>query len=113
LVAPDVEIVPLRAALEDTTYRGRGAVAAFMADSDESWESIRYDIEDIEEIGDALLVRARLRGRGRTSGADVDAELTSIARFEDDKLASLRSFDDRSKALDAVGDPHGNQRGVD
>ncbi len=32
----DVEIVPLRAALEDTVYRGPGAAAAFAADNDES-----------------------------------------------------------------------------
>jgi ketosteroid isomerase-like protein len=113
LAAPNLEIVPLRAMLEDTTYRGRRAVAAFIADSDETWESIRYDIEDIEDAGDALLVRARLRGRGRTSGADVDAEVTSIARFEDAKLASLRSFDDRAKALADLGDVQANERGVD
>jgi ketosteroid isomerase-like protein len=113
LAAPNLEIVPLRAVLEDTTYRGRRAVAAFIADSDETWESIRYDIEDIEDAGDALLVRARLRGRGRTSGADVDAEVTSIARFEDAKLASLRSFDDRAKALADLGDVQANERGVD
>ncbi len=113
LVTPNVEIVPLRAVLEDTTYRGEGAVAAFMADSDESWESIRYDIEDIEEAGDLLLIRARLRGRGRTSGANVDTEVTTVVRFEGTKIASMRSFHDRAKALAELDDPHANKRRVD
>ena len=45
----DVEIVPLRAAIEDTVYRGPGAAAAFAADSDESWEEIRFDAEALRD----------------------------------------------------------------
>jgi ketosteroid isomerase-like protein len=113
LVSADVEIVPLRAVLEDTAYHGRDAVAAFVADSDESWETIRYEIENIDDVGDVLVVSARLRGRGRASGADVDAEVTSIAHFEDGKIESLRSFEDRAKALAAAGlEPQADRRNV-
>jgi hypothetical protein len=39
----DVEIVPLRAAIEDTVYRGPEAFAAFGTDTEESWEEIRFE----------------------------------------------------------------------
>jgi hypothetical protein len=45
----DVEIVPLRAEIEDTVYRGPGAAAAFAADNDESWEEIRFDAEALRD----------------------------------------------------------------
>lgn len=103
LFARPAEIVPLRAALEDTVYRGANAVSEFFADSDESWEGLRYGVEDINDLGDVLLFRARLQGRGRTSGANVDVEVTSVVRFEDGKIASLRAYQDHADALAAAG----------
>ena len=45
----DVEIVPLRAAIEDTVYWGRERLAAFAADSDESWEELRFEAEALRD----------------------------------------------------------------
>ena len=39
----DVEIVPLRAAMEDTAYRGAEAFAAFSADNEEAWEELKAE----------------------------------------------------------------------
>jgi hypothetical protein len=49
-------------------------------------------------------VRARLKGQGPASGASVDAEVTSIVRFEDGKSASMRSFQE-ADARTRTGDP--------
>lgn len=103
LFARPAEIVPLRAALEDTVYRGADAVADFFADSDKSWESIRYEIKDVNDLGDVLVFRARLQGRGLASGANVDTDVTSIVRLRDGKIASWRSYHDHAKALVAAG----------
>jgi ketosteroid isomerase-like protein len=100
---PEVEIVPLRAAVDGTVYRGPDAVARFAADTDESWENARLDIEEVREVGESLLVSARLRGRGRTSGADVDAALALVIRVQAGKLASMRTYTNRADALEAVG----------
>jgi hypothetical protein len=40
LLAPDAEIVPVRAAIEGTTYRGTDAASQYVAAVDESWESL-------------------------------------------------------------------------
>src|SRR5437899_1410000 len=92
LCTSDVEVVPLRAAMEGTAYRGPNALARFIADSDESWENARLDIEEVREVGESLLAKGRLRGRGRTSGADVDAALAVVIRFQAGKVASMRTY---------------------
>jgi ketosteroid isomerase-like protein len=105
LCTPDVEVLPLRAALEGTAYRGPNAAARFMADSDESWENARLDIEEVREVGESLLARGRLRGRGRTSGADVDATLAVVIRIQARKVASMRTYTNSAEALEALGLP--------
>jgi hypothetical protein len=41
LLAADAEIVPVRAALEGTTYRGNGAGSHYCSAVDETWEASR------------------------------------------------------------------------
>jgi ketosteroid isomerase-like protein len=84
--------------------RGKNAVASFFADSDASWESIAFEVEGISDVGEVCVLDARLVGRGRASGANIDAEVTTIVRFVDDKIASWRTFDNRHEAL-ATLDP--------
>ena len=51
----DVEIVPLRAAMEGTVYRGPEAFAAFGVDSEEAWEEIRFDPEALRDGGERVV----------------------------------------------------------
>ena len=65
LLAKDAEIVPMRAALEGTVFRGPDAVAQWYAALDESWEEMEGKIESVRDLGDRVLVLGRLQGRGR------------------------------------------------
>ena len=56
----DVEIVPLRAVMEDTVYRGTGAFAAFMTDNDESWAELRFEAEEFHDGGERLVAIGQL-----------------------------------------------------
>jgi ketosteroid isomerase-like protein len=103
LCTPDVELVPLRAALEDRAYRGPNAVAEMLREFDESWEDLTYEIEELCEAGDQVLVFARLRGRGRATGIPVDQRLYLVMRFRDGLLARFRTYTDQAEALSAVG----------
>src|SRR2546428_13112151 len=69
----DVEIVPLRAALEDTTYRGPEAFASFRADNEEAWGELRFDAAALRDAGDRGLWVGHLFARARVTGADVTA----------------------------------------
>jgi ketosteroid isomerase-like protein len=103
LCTPDVEWVPLRAALEGTSYRGPNAVSQMFADFDESWESLRFDHDEIHDFGDRILITGRLRAMGRATGVDLDTALSVVMRFRDGRLASFRSYTDASEARAAAG----------
>jgi ketosteroid isomerase-like protein len=99
----DVEIVPLRAEIEDTVYRGPGAAAAFAADSDESWEELRFDPEELRDAGDRVVAIGQLSARARGTGAEVTARLAMLFEFRGDQLSKARSYSDVEEALDAAG----------
>jgi ketosteroid isomerase-like protein len=67
------EIVPLRAVLEGTTFKGPTALDDFFDATKEAWSDLRIDVERIEEEGAGVLVVATLVGTGRESRAVVEA----------------------------------------
>jgi ketosteroid isomerase-like protein len=99
----DVEIVPLRAAIEDTVYRGPGAAAAFAADSDESWEELRFDLEALRDAGERVVAIGQLSARARATGAEVGARMAMLFEFRGDRLSKARSYTDVEEALEAAG----------
>jgi hypothetical protein len=49
ITVENAEIVPMRAALEGTVYRGPTAIDDFWAAIDESWETVQMDIDEISK----------------------------------------------------------------
>jgi len=103
VLAEDAEIVPVRAAVDGTVYRGPDAGAQYCAAVEESWENLRWEIEEIHEGRDWVLALGHIRGRGRGSGVDVDARAGWVARFRGAEVTNFHTYADRSDALDAVG----------
>src|SRR5256885_15917624 len=87
----DAEIMPVRAALEGTTYRGPDAAAQYCAAVDESWENLTWEVEEIRDGGDWVLALGRIRGGGRGSGAGIDARAGWVARFHDGLITTFRT----------------------
>lgn len=99
----DVEIVPLRAAMEDTAYRGPGAFAAFMLDNDESWARLRFEVEEFRDAGERVVAIGQLSARARLTGADVQATLALLLEFRGDRVSRLETYVDVAEALKAAG----------
>jgi ketosteroid isomerase-like protein len=102
-LAQDAVIVPVRAAVEGTTYRGRNAASQYCTAVDESWENLEWQVEEIRDGVDWVLAVGRIRGEGRDSGAAIDARAGWVARFRDDRIANFHTYADRDEALEAVG----------
>jgi ketosteroid isomerase-like protein len=100
---PDAEIVPVRAALEGTVYRGVDAAAQYCAAVDETWQDLRWDVEEIRDGGTWTLALGYIRGNGRASDAAIDARAGWVARFRDGLVANFQTYADRAEALKAVG----------
>jgi ketosteroid isomerase-like protein len=103
LMARDAEIVPVRAALEGTTFRGPGAAARYCAAVDESWQNLVWELEDVRDGHGWVLALGRIQGQGRGSGAAIDSKGGWLARFDDGLITSFQTFADRTAALEAVG----------
>ncbi len=103
LFSADAELVTLRAALEGTSYRGPDAVAEAFRDFDESWEELHFDVEEVRSAGDHVVEIARLRGRGRASGVDVEMPLALLLEFRAGKIAYFRAYIEVADALEAAG----------
>jgi ketosteroid isomerase-like protein len=99
----DIEVVPLRAAFEDTVYRGPEAFAAFRTDTEESWEEIRFDAEALRDAGERVVAIGQLSARARLTGADVTMRLAMLFEFRGDRLSKAQTYADVKEALEAAG----------
>src|SRR3954464_13236363 len=95
LMAADAEIVPVRAALEGTTFTGPDAAAQYCVAVEESWEDLRWDVDEIRDGGAWVLAVGHIRGGGRGSGAGIDARAGWVGHFRDSLITRFQTFADR------------------
>ena len=69
----------------------------------EAFEDIRWDPEEILDLGDKFLVTTQQRGHGSGSGVAVSQPVFQLFAFRRGLVVSQRDFLDRSKALKAAG----------
>jgi ketosteroid isomerase-like protein len=103
LLDRDAEIVPVRAAIEETSYRGPDAGSQYCAAVEEAWKDLRWEVEEIRDGGNWVLALGRIGGRGRDSGAVIDTRGAWVAHFRDGSVTSFRTYPDRDEAIKAVG----------
>ena len=84
-------------------YRGREGVERFIADTSENWEELHGVAEEFRDLGDGVLVLGRQVGRGKGSGAQVEAPLAGIYDFRGDRIWRVRGYVDRAEGLRVAG----------
>jgi ketosteroid isomerase-like protein len=102
ITVEDAEIVPMRAALEGTVFRGPTAVEDFFAASDESWEELRMYVDEVGQHGGRVLAIGRLRGRARETGMEVDSPMGWVVTFGEGRIASVRTYVSVAEAREAA-----------
>jgi ketosteroid isomerase-like protein len=103
LSADDVEIRPLRAALEDTVYRGHAGIEQWIADITETWAELRIELESVREAAPGSVIGfVTLHGRGRESGAPTSLPLALTGRFREGLVFQAATWTDRAAALRAA-----------
>jgi ketosteroid isomerase-like protein len=103
LFANDCEIVFSTSWFPDAgTYKvGWEAVRAW-TDFTDAWEEFEVGVDQIVDAGEYVVALVRNRGRGRASGADVDAEVGGVFTVRDGKIVRA-DLTDRQRALEAAG----------
>ncbi|MBA2522201.1 MAG: nuclear transport factor 2 family protein [Solirubrobacterales bacterium] len=103
LLADDVEIVPVRAALEGTVYRGPDAGAQYCAAVEERWKHLRWEVEEVREGQGLVLAVGHIRGVGRDSGVSIDTQAAWLAHFRDGLITTFRTYANREEGIEASG----------
>jgi ketosteroid isomerase-like protein len=69
----------------------------------DTWGEHRFDLEEVIEAGDSVVVLAHVMARGKGSGVEVDVRLYMQFKVRDDKVVYIFEHRDRAAALEAAG----------
>ena len=100
---PTVTFEPVRSSVQGA-YRGHAGVREWWADTSETFESFRLELDDLRDLGsDRVLALGTLRVRGQGSGVDAAVPSGSVATIREGRVLALKDYGDRAKALEAAG----------
>ena len=96
---PQIEWTEGEEVPERHVYRGHEGVLRQQERFEEAWESFRIEPLDFAGSGDKLVVIVDLWGRGRGSGAEVEARAAHVWEFREGKAVRFEIYGDPEKAL--------------
>jgi ketosteroid isomerase-like protein len=104
IASPDIEYVPIMAALEGRVYRGHQGIEQWLEELYEHWETFEPVGQEFHERGDTVIALGYWHARGRASGAQLDNEpATWVVEFRDRKMTRLQTYTSRAEAFKALG----------
>jgi uncharacterized protein len=107
LIASDAELADAGGlGITGTASGTRHGPSGFLRSSGEAHDAFEgYTVtpEDFSAIGNAVLVRVRLTGTGRSSGVPLDALVYHLWKLRDGKVVRSEVFMTEAEALEAVG----------
>ena len=99
---PDVELVPVRAVLDGSVYRGHEGLRTWLADMGEDWDDFRIDSYEVSGLDERrVLVLGRFHARGRSRGVTLDQPAAWVCEMDGGKVACIRFYADADAALAA------------
>ncbi len=87
----------------DTVYQGHHGYLDFWRRWLDAFPDIRWDPEEVVDLGDKALVTTRQSGHGLGSGLAVSEQVFQLFTFRRGLVIRQEDFLDRSKALEAAG----------
>lgn len=86
----------------DGVFYGPEGVRAALDEVYADWDDLRYDTEEIVDLGGRYLVLLRMRARVRDSEAELDAQIAHVWEFRNGRAVRWGVYGDRAEALRAV-----------
>jgi ketosteroid isomerase-like protein len=89
----------------ESVYHGHEGVRRYLKEFLwESWEELQLDTEEVLEGEEGrVFAAARVRGRGKASGAPAEARLFEVVEIRNGLITKRRAFSNRESALKAAG----------
>jgi ketosteroid isomerase-like protein len=72
-------------------------------DWNEAWATVEYDLEELIDAGPHVIGAITYRGRGRSSGAEVERTDFPVWTIRDGKIVRVLWLATREEALEAAG----------
>jgi ketosteroid isomerase-like protein len=82
-----------------TTYRGHDGVRSWLRTAHEIADGLQFQLREIEERGDAVMVETIVDMRGRASGAEVDWRFWTVWRVRDGMITYHHGYSSREDAV--------------
>jgi hypothetical protein len=104
LADPEVEISPLNVDLEGgRPYRGYDGIRRFWEDYLAVFPDFEVVCDEIRDLEDVTICRARLRAHAPESDASFEQPIWQVAAWRNQKCVWWRSFRSEAEALEAAG----------
>jgi ketosteroid isomerase-like protein len=84
-------------------YRGHDGVRRFFGSFAAEFDDLRYDVEELIDAGEQVIVTLRVGGRGKASGAPVEMPRSFVCSLRDGRINRVRTYRERAEALEAAG----------
>jgi ketosteroid isomerase-like protein len=94
----DVPDVP-----DSRVVKGRTAIEHRLRELIEVLGEMQISIEEIEMVGDEVLIDVKFHVSGSASGISLDTPMYHLVHFEDSLVRRYRVFAEREQALEAAG----------
>lgn len=84
-------------------YRGPDGMGELFGALAEHWDGLHLEIEELVDAGDCVAIRARLQGRAKSTGREVDEPYLELLRFREGKAIADWIQMDTAAVLQALG----------
>ncbi len=99
----EIEIViPPEVSAEPDSYHGHDGARRYFAGFEGMIEDVRYEVFELIPEGEYVLARARLGGRGASSGLEVDLKAVVVHRVVDGKITRIVPYADFDSAMQSL-----------
>jgi len=85
------------------TYRGHEGIRTLLRLTAEVFDDFRYQVDEMVDAGDFVVMLARIRARGMQSGATGTQYGAVVFEVRDGRIVAYRSYLRRAEALKAAG----------
>ena len=103
LLDPQPELYQAPQVVDAEAYIGLEAFVRGMLLFIEDWDDPRLEPQDVDEVGDFVVIRVRVSGRGKTTGLEMTTQFFHAWTFREGKPWQCFVRSTRDEALNAAG----------
>jgi hypothetical protein len=102
LIDPAIQHDQTEGLFLDGVFYGQAGIRAALAEITTDWDALRFEPQEMVDLGDRVLVLLRMRARVRDSDAELDAQVAHLWEFRDGRAVRWSVYSDRASAMRAL-----------